>query len=375
MTTSGLLGITLLITVSAGAFAQVYPGEEWETRTAAEMGFDERALQQLLPKVGIGGVIVRHGYVVATWGNPESAVQTASMGKSVTSTVLGLAVDAGKVKPDDLVWQTWTGEGELSHPHKYLNFGHHRQVSWRHLASMTAGFPDIDLFSSATGAMGDIHWNYAKRPPGERFEYSDGAMWRFSQALTRLWGKDIKQVMDEKIFSHIGVPADRWDWVPGQVVNQTTLYPKWPGYGRYLDPPWEIGGNVVRAGPGWVVINAYDAARLGYLFLHKGRWNGKQLISESWIAQLMKAQSRRHGREGGAGYSLNWWLPQEGRAFEARGLNIDWHAVSRISVVPDLDLVVAAIRTNYTARSQKEAEKIGAGDRDWLFQLMETIEP
>jgi CubicO group peptidase (beta-lactamase class C family) len=368
------LAILCGLGASMAALAQVYPGADWETRKPSEMGFEEQAMRKLLPKIGIGGVIIRRGYLVASWGNPEIAVQTASMGKSFTSTVLGLAVDAGLVKLDDPVWKTWTGEDMLSHPHKYLNRGHHSGVTWRHLANMTSGFQDIDLFSSQAGEMGDLTWNYAKRPPGKEYEYSDGAMWRFSQLLTKLWGKDIKAVMDEKIFSHIGVSPQRWDWIPGRYILENTLYPTWPGYGRYLDLRWEIGGNVVRAGPGWVVICAKDAARFGYLFLRKGRWREKQLISESWISQLQRAQSRAHRDEGGTGYSLNWWLPQEGRVFEARGLNIDWKAVSRISVVPDLELVVAAIRTNYNARSQQEAEEIGAGDRDWLFRLMETME-
>src|SRR5581483_7413219 len=89
-----------------------------------------------------------------------------------------------------LVWKSSTGEGELPHKHKYLNVGHHRKMTWRHLSNSTGGFPDIDL-SSPDGEMGDILSNYSKRPPGGEFEYSDGGMWRLAQALTKLWGKDL----------------------------------------------------------------------------------------------------------------------------------------------------------------------------------------
>ena len=89
-----------------------FPGKEWETKRPADLGFDEEALRRILPRVGIGGTIVRHGYVVATWGNQRTAVQTASMGKTFNATCLGLAVDAGLVELDDLVRKTWTGEGE-----------------------------------------------------------------------------------------------------------------------------------------------------------------------------------------------------------------------------------------------------------------------
>ncbi|MCI0628243.1 MAG: beta-lactamase family protein [Acidobacteria bacterium] len=351
-----------------------YPGPDWEHKKPSEVGFDEKSLYQLLPKVGIGGVIIRHGYQVASWGNLNTAVQTASMGKSFTSTCLGLAVDAGLVRLDDPVWKTWTGEGDLSHPHKYLNFGHHRQLTWRHFANMTSGFPDVDL-SRPDGEMGDQTYNYAHRPPGEEYEYSDPGMWRYSQSLTKLWAKDLKTLLDEKIFQYLGVPAGRWGWMPGKAVHDNLLYPFWPGYGRYLDPPWEIDGNVIRAGPGWVVISASDAARFGYLFLRNGRWKGRQLVSESWIRQTRSRQSRRPGASGGEDYSLNWWLPGQG-VQEARGANINWQAVSRISIVPEYDLVVATIRTNYVATKVVSSTYFGPqyqGDRDWIFRVLQTI--
>ena len=351
-----------------------FPGKEWETKRPSEVGFDEEALLRILPRVGIGGTIIRHGYVVATWGNQRTAVQTASMGKTFNATCLGLAVDAGLVELDDLVRKTWTGEGELSHPYKYLNEGHHRKITWRHFANMVSGFPDIDL-SRSDGEMGDSTYNYAQRAPGGEYIYSDGGMWRFAQALTALWGKDLKDVLDEKIFRHLQVPAKRWGWMPARAIQENLMYPFWPGYGRYLDPPWEIDGHAVRAGPGWVVINSADAARFGYLFLRNGRWRDQQLISEEWVQQTRKPQSRRHGPHGGEDYSLNWWLPGQG-VQEARGANINWQGVSRISVVPEYDLVVATIRTNYVAREVVGSAYFGSqyqGDRDWVFRLLKTI--
>lgn len=44
--------------------------------------------------------------------------------------------------------------------------------------------------------------------------------------------------------SKIGIPADRWDWVPGKVVHdEIHWYPNMPGYGDFIDPPYEIGGQ------------------------------------------------------------------------------------------------------------------------------------
>ncbi len=81
--------------------------------------------------------------------------------------------------------------------------------------------------------------------------YSSGGYWRLSQALTAVWKKDLKQVMDERFFGALGIPPERWDWTPGRKVREdSSLYPQMPGYGLYLDPPYEIDGNVVRGGPG-----------------------------------------------------------------------------------------------------------------------------
>ncbi|MHC4402247.1 MAG: hypothetical protein ACYTG0_21485 [Planctomycetota bacterium] len=87
-------------------------------------------------------------------------------------------------------------------------------------------------------------------------------------------------MLDEKIMSHIGIPADRWDWTPGQVVRENKRwYPKMPGYGEFLDPTYKIDGQIVRGGPGWVVMSAKDLARWGLLVASGGQWKGKRLIS------------------------------------------------------------------------------------------------
>ena len=79
---------------------------------------------------------------------------------------------------------------------------------------------------------------------------------------------------------HIGIPPDRWNWTPGKVVhNAKDWYPKMPGYGLFLDPPYEIDGQVVRGGPGWVVMSSKDLARWGLLVATGGEWRGRRLIS------------------------------------------------------------------------------------------------
>ena len=115
--------------------------------------------------------------------------------------------------------------------------------------------------------------------PAKYERYASGGYWRLSQALTSIWGKDLKDVLDEEIFSKVVILKERWDWLTGEAVRKdTNFYPLLPGYGRFLDPPFYIDGNPVRGGPGWFVISALDLARLGLLFACNGAWEGAKLV-------------------------------------------------------------------------------------------------
>jgi CubicO group peptidase (beta-lactamase class C family) len=176
---------------------------------------------------------------------------------------------------------TWTGS-------------HHRSLTFNHLKDHTGAFPITNghswkLTGKNYGAArpkwakytGDPdHDNYAHAKPGSvGKQYSSGGYWRLAQALTAVWDKDLKQVMDENLFSHIGIEPDDWDWLPGQVVHDSKdLYPKMPDYGLFVDVPWKINGHIVRTGGTGVVMSAEDLARYGLLVATGGEWKGKRLI-------------------------------------------------------------------------------------------------
>ena len=269
-----------------------------------------------------GAVLTRGGHLLHTWGDGDYRFQSASLGKAFTFALVGFAVEDGLIGPDDLIHKTWTGEGQLSHPHKYLDQGHHKTLTWRHMVGLSygnkhyGGFP-IEVgyhwkkgpqeLSSEEAEKWIIrkwaHWtgypfydNYSHVEPGTVGHYSSGGFWRISQPLTYLWNRDLKDVIDERLLSKIGIPADRWDWLPGIDVQQdTNFYPLMPSAWDYLDPPYEIGGHVVRSGPGWVVMSPKDLARFGHLGATQGNWKGEQLIDPQWL--------RGHGGGNGSGVS------------------------------------------------------------------------
>ena len=321
-----------------------YPGESWQTLTPSQAGLNLDRWSRFLASCHVrgaapsaqadgsprwGAALTRGGYVVHTWGDPEFRGQTASVGKALTWAVFGLAVEDGLVNPDDLVRNTWTGEEQLSHLHKYLDQGFHRDLTWRHLLGdrdvygHLGGFPVTNGFHwrNATpadqqnpasvalfGSSGVPEWaawtgdpfydNYSHAQPGTVRVYSSGGIWRLSQALTHLLGEDLKQVVDRRLFGPMGIPAERWQWTTGRTLFENRdWYPDTPGYGDFVDPPYEIAGNTVRGGPGWVFISALDLARFGHLVATGGIWEGRRLMRPEWLRGHHGGDSNQVGGE------------------------------------------------------------------------------
>lgn len=299
-----------------------FPEEEWVKIEPADAGLDAGRMDRIFASADIhpggfggtapgddewGAVLTRGGYLVYAFGDPTYKTQSASLGKCLVRALLGLAVDDGLVDPDEPIWKTWTGRDELSHPHKYLDEGHHKTLTWRKLVNHRGGFilesgyhwrnkpgerdPEVaahwihGTIPDWTKWTGDpIYDNYSHTEPGTITRYSSGGYVRLGQALTVLWDRDLKDVIDERLFGPMGIPPGRWEWKSGKVLQDTKdFYPAIPHYGEYVDPPYEINGNVVRGGPGWFMISSEDLARFGLLIATRGIWRGERLVSPEWL--------------------------------------------------------------------------------------------
>ena len=289
-----------------------FPGEQWKRITLEEAGINRAEYEKLLAAAKIGpkgwggtkpdqsqwgAVLTRGGCLVQSWGDPSFKTQSASLGKCITRALIGISAERGRLKLDEPICQTWTGRGQLSHPHKYLDTGHQAALTWRQLINHRGGFvlesgyhwrngtefhKEIPPWAATT--RDPLFDNYAHGEPGKITHYSSGGYWRLGQALTALWDKDLKQVLQDELFSPLGIPADRWDWLAGKTVHDTQdFYPAFPGYGEYIDPPYEINGHVVRGAPGWFVISSEDLARFGLLVATRGRWRNRQLVGADWL--------------------------------------------------------------------------------------------
>jgi len=352
-----------------------FPEDDWVQITSEEAGLDPDKFEAFITSLKVKGasfggedhsgnkygvVITRGGYLVHARGDRYYRHHTASVGKAFMWAVLGWSVKDGLINPDEPINKYWTGEGQLSHPHKYLNQGHHENLTWRHIIGPKheslhyGGFPielGIRWREKCTGLEeadlkpGVAEWSnwtgdpffdlYSHAEPGRFGLYSSAGFWRLSQALTYVWGRDLKDVIQERLFDQIGIPAERWDWLTGNYVkSQKYFYPTIPDSYTYLDPPYEINGDPVRSGPGWVVMSASDLARFGHLNATGGIWKGETVIDPNWL------RGHSGGNKSGAS--------GEGTHFTALGVvtteGIEYrHATETRSFLPE-DLFIGPVR-------------------------------
>ncbi|HWJ02345.1 MAG TPA: serine hydrolase, partial [Verrucomicrobiae bacterium] len=234
------------------------------------------------------GLIIHKGYIIAQWGDPSRIEMTHSVTKSFLSTVVGLAVDKGLIRsvedtvapyvPPIEVFNSSASRpaAEFGTPQLLYPFAtpHNRTITWDAMLRQTSdwegtlwGKPEwADRPDTSTA-----NWLTRKRvAPGTVWEYNDVRVNALALAATAVWRKPLPQVLRENIMDKIGA-SNTWRWtgyrnawivLDGQLVQSVS------GGGHW-------GGGMF--------INAYDMARFGLLTLHRGSWNGQQLISESWI--------------------------------------------------------------------------------------------
>ncbi|NQZ75706.1 MAG: serine hydrolase [Ekhidna sp.] len=323
-----LLALSVSITLSA----QYFPSKnDWLTKEPKEVGLKKNELDQAVQfakeneysgerdlrlailksfsrepyhklqgptkeRGGPAGLIVKDGFIVASWGDTKRVDMTFSVTKSYLSTTAGLAFEDGLIssvsdKVGDYVWdETFKGE-------------HNSKITWEHLLHQTSdwsgalfGLYDWADRPDRDGALDD--WKYrALKDPGSSYKYNDVRVNVLSYSLLNVWRKPLPQVLKERIMDPIGA-STTWRWF---------------GY----DDSWiTMDGQqmqVVSGGGhhgGGVFINSEDHARFGLLFARNGSWDGERLISEDWVKMIRTPAPAYES------YGYMWWLNKGPRAWE-----------------------------------------------------------
>ena len=270
-----------------------------------------------------GIMIARHGKVIFEGYNAPYAADIPhimhSFTKILTNTAVALAYDDGLLKLEDPVLKYFP-EYEAD-ANEYL-----RACTIRNMITMRNG---------QQRSIGGNEWRPLKtswkeayfrvpfdKKPGETYMYSSGNSYILSYIVQKLEGKTCRDLVQERVGKEIGLN----------------------------DFPWMLSPEGVCSGGNGVSLTTEDMLRIGLLYLNKGKWNGKQLISEEWIDDAM-GYTNPIAPVDGLQYNFHW--DHTGDIWAARGM-----FGQTCGLVPSLDLVFAitAADSRYVAMKlfQKE---------------------
>jgi CubicO group peptidase (beta-lactamase class C family) len=248
---------------------------------------------------GASGLITRHGYIVAEWGDPKRVDITNSVTKTFLTTVVGLAWQRG------LIRDVSDYARDYMPPHVDLFEAEHNQkIKWDHLLRQTSDWQGTlwgkpDWADRPVGEKPEDWPNRKLWEPGTHFKYNDVRVNVMALAALQVWRRPLPEVLNESVMEPIGA-SSTW---------------RWYGY----ENSWvEIDGKKVQSVSGgghWgggMFINSYDMARFGYLFLRNGKWKDKQIVSEKWIQM-----ARTPGSDNKTYGYANWYLNTERKPLPA----------------------------------------------------------
>ena len=242
----------------------------------------------MIDRGGLSGLIIYKGYIIAEWGDPTIIETCNSVTKSWVSSIVGLALDKGLISSlDDKVNNYMppiqpyaalmnTNQNTMAVKDFIYPFAseHNKKITWDHLLRQTSDW-EGDLWGKPDWAdrpsENSAEWLTRKRnEPGTSYKYNDTRVNALALAMTAVWHKPLPEVLRENIMQPIGA-SNTWTWA-GYETSWIVLDGK---------PVQSVSGGGHFGGG--MFINAYDMARFGLLTLHKGNWQGKQLLSSSWF--------------------------------------------------------------------------------------------
>jgi CubicO group peptidase (beta-lactamase class C family) len=299
-----------------------WPGEDWRTSTPEEQGLDSTLILQMFQEIQDESIdihsvlLVRNGYLV-TEAYVDPYTQNIkhpvfSVTKSVISILTGIAIHEGYIDSvDQKVLDFFPAIAE-DVTDEYL-----QNLTLEHLLTMSAGhntrtIPQPWVLSEKDASFDTVEFILTNsdilEKPGTSFFYDSGMPHLLSAIIQETTGMTTQEYAQEKLFGPLGITGVTWETDPRGIPLGCT--------GLALSPR--------------------DMAKLGYLYLNRGQWNGEQIVPTEWVDQSTAKHIETKGLMNEAeddGYGYYWWMDAYG-GYSAHGYGGQY-----IFVVPNLDLV------------------------------------
>lgn len=288
--------------------APYWPTEGWRTSTPEEQGMDSAALAEMLriireDKRAIDHIlIIRNGYVVLD--TPVSPSQhnerhiLYSGTDSITSILVGIALREGYIESvDQPILEIFSGR-------TIDNLDENKQaLTVEHLLTMTS-----DIYLTVTKMEQSDDWVQTALdrplglPPGQMALFSDVDVHLLMATVQEATGMNALAYAQEKLFDPLGIS----------------------------DVEWATDPQGIPVGYSELCMTPHDLAKIGYLYLQEGEWNGQQVVTSDWVATSTVSHSKPYDSD----YGYQWWVfPEEG-VYAMFGWLGQW-----VMVDPDRDIV------------------------------------
>jgi len=303
----------------------VFPGKTWVRGEAEAFGFDKATLDAIgakMKKAQANGVLVRDGRLIAEWlfsGPPDKKLMIQSCTKSITSLMLGLAVQEKLIPSLDApVKQHWPAFETGPYTDK---------ITFRHLVTMTSGM-------AATRWWGLEYVDPGNIEPGTEYHYHNDQPVALARALTYVYGRELREVLKEKVLSALDTDM-KWDRDGTIRAANGMMVP-------------------VNHGLGYSHWTARGLAKMGLLYLAKGRWRDGQLLPAAYVKECfteipfginrwrrgawLKRQPQPKNALAKMGYGLGWWTDKGSNVWAMSG-----HGGQFCMVLPDHGVVMTKV--------------------------------
>lgn len=312
--------LTLILSAALSAQNAAYwPGREWRTSTPEAQGIDSQALAAVLDQIadkhlGVHSLLViRHGYAVLNASfypyDPAVPHDLASITKTITSTLTGAAVGQGILDLDRPLLSYFPDERPAAPDEQK------QRITVRHMLRMESGLdcgylPGERELEQMKRSPDWVRFALAlpmKYEPGTHASYCSPGYHLLGSALGAAAHQTEFEFAKKNLFEPLGIRDVLW-------------------------PPDPQGRS-----HGWGDSHLYpsDVAKLGYLYLNQGKWNGKQIVPAAWVAMSTAPHPADRSGPGGLGYEWGASNGPNGRQFGASG-----RGGQSLIVWPDRDTIV-----------------------------------